>query len=74
MQKIASMTGGRYFRATTEQDLEEIYALIDRLEKTELDVKTVLRFKDLFGAFVAFALICLAAEGVLRWTVFRSLT
>ncbi len=70
MQKIASETGGRYFRATTTEDLVEIYAQIDQLEKSKIDSQTILRYRDLFGAWAALAIILLAFEAVLRWLVF----
>jgi Ca-activated chloride channel family protein len=38
MERIATMTGGRYFRATDERELEEIYREIDQLEKTRMKV------------------------------------
>lgn len=69
MQKIATSTGGRYFRATTAKDLADIYAQIDRLEKSKIDSETILRYKDLFGKWVVFALFCLVLEAVLRWVV-----
>jgi Ca-activated chloride channel homolog len=74
MQKIADDTGGRYFRATTAEDLGEIYAQIDRLEKTKIDSETILRYRDLFGKWVALAIFLLATEIILRWTIFRSIT
>lgn len=39
MERIASTTGGQYFRATDERKLKEIYAEIDRLEKTRIEVE-----------------------------------
>ena len=38
MQRVADMTGGKYYRATDERKLKEIYAEIDRLEKTRIEV------------------------------------
>lgn len=70
MENIATETGGRYFRATTAKDLAGIYDQIDRLEKSKIDSQTILRYKDIFGKWVALAIFLLALEAVLRWTVF----
>lgn len=65
MQRIAELTGGKYFRATDEAKLKEIYAEIDRLEKTRIKV-TEHRSKNeeylpfvLVGASLLFAAIFL---------------
>ncbi|MGH8015996.1 MAG: vWA domain-containing protein, partial [Candidatus Zixiibacteriota bacterium] len=38
LKEIAEKTGGKYFRARSGEELEEIYGLIDKLEKTEIEV------------------------------------
>lgn len=48
LKQIASITGGRYFRAYTTADLEEIYTLLDQLEPVEKDVQSYRPIKALF--------------------------
>ena len=61
LQKIANMTEGRYFRATDEKALENIYRSIDELEKTEDQSPGYLIHTPLFryplGAVMAFVLL-----------------
>lgn len=73
LRQIATMTGGKYFRATTERSLEQIYSEIDRLEKTKLETTTIKRHSEEFHYFVCLALACLLVEAVLRYAVLRSL-
>jgi Ca-activated chloride channel family protein len=73
LKQISEMTGGKYFRATTARSLEKIYAEIDRLEKTEIDVTTVKRYSEEFYRFVLLGLIFLLVETLLRFTILRSI-
>ncbi len=74
LRQIASLTGGRYFRATSARSLEEIYNEIDRLEKTEIEVTSVKRYSEEFYRFVWLAVGLLLLELLLRYTVLRSIT
>ena len=73
LQFIADRTGGRYYRADNAERFEEIYREIDRLEKTEAEVKKYTRHRELAGWWVAAMLVLLAAEVVLGETVWRRL-
>ena len=73
LKDIAKLTGGRYYRATSEKALEEIYAAIDQLEKTEIEVSIIKRYSEEFYPFLIFALLCLTLEIVLRYTLFRTI-
>lgn len=73
LKDMATLTGGKYYRATNEQSLENIYTEIDKLEKTTLEVTRFKRFKDLYVWFVGLALSLLILERLLRITVFRSI-
>ncbi len=71
LREIASMTDGRYFRATDNTRLQEIYTEIDQLEKTRIEVT---QFKNISEEFLPFALLAgllLLTEGMLRLTVLR---
>jgi len=73
LQFIADRTGGRYYRADNAERFEEIYREIDRLEKTEAEVKKYTRHRELAGWWIAAMLVLLAAEVVLGETVWRRL-
>lgn len=73
LREIAEMTGGRYFRATDAQSLEEIYKTIDSLEKSEIDIDPIVKTSEHFHRFAFWALVLLVIELFLRYTVFRSL-
>jgi Ca-activated chloride channel family protein len=74
LQKIAETTGGKYFRATDNDSLEKIYKEIDKLEKSKIDVKQLIRKEEkyLLPALVAFCLLML--ELAARNTIFKNLT
>lgn len=73
LQNIAQTTGGKYYRATNGKELEQIYAEIDRLEKSKIDVTTVKRRSEAFATFAMIGLILLVLELLLRYTVFRTI-
>ncbi|MEY4107027.1 MAG: hypothetical protein RL181_1369 [Bacteroidota bacterium] len=73
LKKIASMTGGRYFRATSEESLEKIYREIDQLEKTEIEVTTLKRYSEAFRPLAWLALLLLLLEFALRQTWLRNI-
>lgn len=71
--QIAERTGGRYFRAKDEKSLQKVYAEIDRLEKTEMNITTLKRDDDTFPFWLRCAALFLLLELVLRWTLLRNL-
>lgn len=73
LKEIASMTGGRYFRATSEEKLESIYAEIDTLEKTRFNVLRYNQKTEEFLPFALSAVICLLLEFVIRHFFIRTL-
>jgi Ca-activated chloride channel homolog len=73
MTKIADMTGGKYFRATSERALEKIYIDIDRLEKTKIETTTIKRELERFHPFAFFGMLFLCLELLLRYSLLRSI-
>jgi len=73
LTEISELTGGRYFRATNEAGLEQIYAEIDRLEKTEIDVSVFKRYSEEFRKFLFIGLLLLLIEWILKNTLLRTL-
>lgn len=72
LQGIAQTTGGKYFRATDNDKLNEIYEEIDNLEKTEIEELTYTNFQERFRFFVLLGGLFLILELLLKFTVFRS--
>jgi Ca-activated chloride channel family protein len=72
MKQIADMTNGKYFRATSNAKLQEVYREIDQLEKTRISVTEFRRYSEEFFPFLLAAVVCFVLELVLRYTVFRS--
>ena len=66
LTQIATLTGGRYFRATDNAKLSEIYAEIGKMEKARTTVDSFPVYKELFGSYALAALILLLLEGLLR--------
>jgi Ca-activated chloride channel family protein len=73
LQQIADITGGKYYRADNAEKFQQIYAEIDRLEKTEATINKYTDFKELFPQLVAGGLALLLLEIALGQTVLRRL-
>ncbi|MEI7811163.1 MAG: VWA domain-containing protein [Ignavibacteria bacterium] len=73
LRKVADMTNGRYFRATGNKKLEDIYNEIDRMEKTKIEVASYRNAKELFYIWAGLGLFLFFAEVVLARTFFRKL-
>jgi Ca-activated chloride channel family protein len=73
LQKVADMTGGKYYRADNSQRFQAIYAEIDKLEKTEAEVKKFSRHNELFAWVITPGLGLLLLEVLLRHTIWRRL-
>jgi len=72
LKSIATATGGKYFRATNNQKLAEIYDEINKLEKTEIDEIKFTTYQEHFRPFVIAAMVLLLLEYLMRITIFRS--
>ena len=72
LQSIATTTGGRYFRATDNNVLSEIFQEIDALEKTAIDVRNFSHTEDNFLPWALLAFALLALELIMRTTILRS--
>ena len=73
LSEIAESTGGRYFRATDNTKLAEIYSEINKMEKARTTVDSFPIYKELFGRYALLALLALLLELVLNWFVIRRL-
>jgi len=72
LKEIAEATGGIYFRATDNRKLEEIYAEINKLEKTEVEEFKYYNYEEKYRILVLLALALLLIEWFTRNTLFKS--
>jgi Ca-activated chloride channel family protein len=73
LRRIAQTTGGRYFRATDNTKLAEIYAEINQMEKARTTIDSFPVYKELYLKYALWALALLLLEFILRF-LFRKLT
>ena len=71
LKTIASRTGGKYFRATDNTKLSEIYSEIGKMEKVRITVDNFPVYKELYGGYAFAALVCLLFLLILRLFVRR---
>ena len=71
LAEMAEATGGRYFRATDNTKLAEIYSEINKMEKAKTTVDSFPVYKELFGKYAILALLALILELVFNWFVIR---
>jgi Ca-activated chloride channel family protein len=73
LTKIADMTAGKYYRADNAEHFQQIYAEIDKLEKSEAVVKKYTEYNELFAWFLASGMTVLLVEQMLKHTILRRL-
>ena len=71
LKNLAETTGGQYFHATDKDALQKIYASINQLEKSKIEVTSYDRFSDKYLPWLMAGLSLLLLEIVFRYTVFR---
>lgn len=73
LKNIAQITGGEFFRATSNKALEAVYEQIDQLEKSKIEVTEYSRKSEEFRPYALAALLLLLLELLLRRTLLREL-
>ena len=73
LRKIAEITHGQYFRATSTEKLSEIYNEIGEMEQTKIEVMEFTRYDEYFKYFLSVGLFLFVLELVLTNTVFRKI-
>ena len=73
LRSIASTTGGKFYRATSKDELSRIYEEIDQLERTKLHTKEYTSYEEEFMIFALIALAALLAEIALRNILLRKI-
>ncbi len=71
LKNIAAETGGQYFHAADQDGLKNVYASINKLEKTRIKITSYDRFTEEFLPWLVIALALLLIETILRYTVFK---
>lgn len=72
LTQIASQTDGRYFRATNNKRLQEVYEQIDQLEKSKIETKEYSKKIEEYLPFLLAGLVLLAVELIMRNTILRT--
>ena len=73
LQEIANSTGGKYFRATSNQSLKNVYEEIDMLEKSDIRSSKIYNYEEYFRLFLWIALAVLLMDALLRWVFYKFL-
>lgn len=73
LKKIARETGGKYYRASDNKKLKEIYDEIDKLEKSKLEVTKYYQYKELFRPLLWSAVILLFIVWILRQMILKGI-
>jgi Ca-activated chloride channel family protein len=73
LKEIAETTGGKYFRATSNQSLANVYDEIDQLEKSNVKSDKYYVYEEYFRIFLWIALAFLILDALLRWVLFKIL-
>ena len=73
LKDIAQSTGGKYFRATDNTKLAEIYNEINQMETGRTTITNAVVYEELFMDYLLMALACLMLELVLNWLVMRKM-
>ncbi len=73
LKEIAATTGGKYFRATGNNVLQDVFDQIDQLEKTEMDIRNFSHTEDNYWIWAIMALASLSLELILRHTILRTI-
>jgi Ca-activated chloride channel family protein len=71
LRRIASETGGEYFRARDKLSLQDIYGQIDKMEKSKIEIQSLRHYHDEFIPLLLIALGSLFIELILRFTILR---
>ncbi|MEL6989507.1 MAG: VWA domain-containing protein, partial [Bacteroidota bacterium] len=73
LEEISNETGGKYYRATSAEALQNIYDEINSLEKTEMQITTVKRYSDEFRKFLIIGLFFFVLELLLKYLFLRAI-
>lgn len=73
LMEIAQRTRGKYFRATDNLNLEQIYQEINQLERSDLKSEKNFHYDEYFRYFLYLAFFILLIDAYLRWSYFKKI-
>ncbi|MGL4852181.1 MAG: aerotolerance regulator BatA, partial [Phocaeicola sp.] len=73
LTEIAHTTNANYYRATSNDKLKEVYAEIDKLERTKLNVKEFSKKEETYQIWALLALLCILLDIVIRNSVLKKI-
>jgi len=73
LKEVASITGGKFYRAKNSQALQNIYDEISTMEQTKIEVKEYYKYEELYAGFLTWGLILLVGGLFLNIAVVRSI-
>lgn len=73
LKEIASSTDGKYFRATNNRSLQEIYDQIDKLEKTKIEITSYRNARELYFSWLGIGFLILMGEFFISKTILRKI-
>ena len=73
LREVAEETGGKYFRATSNQRLQAVYDEINQLEKSQIQVKKHYEYREYFAHLLWLALGLFLVYTLMRWIFFRTI-
>ncbi len=71
LERMASETGGKYWRATNFENFSAIFREIDKLERTKIEMNQYTKYSELYMSYLLWALICFFTAQILSRTVLR---
>lgn len=71
LSEIAQKTGGKYYRATSNESLQNVYNEINSLEKSTVKTNKTYNYEEYFRGILWVALLTLLVDAVLRWKIFK---
>lgn len=71
LKEIAEITGGKYFRATSNENLEKVYQDINELEKSNVKSNKIYHYQEYFRIGLWVALIFILIDALMRWVIFK---
>ncbi|MCB9202827.1 MAG: VWA domain-containing protein [Flavobacteriales bacterium] len=72
LKDIATKTGGKYFRATSESELSDIYKTIDKLEKSKIEDLKIYDYQEKYSIFVLIAFALFIMELITKLFIFKT--
>ncbi|MDO4224304.1 MAG: VWA domain-containing protein [Bergeyella zoohelcum] len=70
---IARKTGGKYYRATSNIQLKEVYDEINKMEKSDIKSSQIYNYEEYFRWFLLIAFAVFLLDALLRWLLYKTI-